>query len=607
MTTLKFVDTHNMVAFLSKPAESEGFEQIVDFLNANPINYALTINPTIYSSCIKKFWSTVKAKTVNGEVQLQALVDGKKVIIIESIIRRDLQLEDAEGTDCLPNATIFEQLTLIGAKTTAWNEFSSTMAFAIICLATNQKFNFSKYIFESMVKNLDNVNKFLMYPRFVQVFLDQQVGEMSTHNKIYVTPSHTKKIFGNMRRVGKGFSGRETPLFQTMVVQDQADMGEGSTIPTDPHHTPTIIETSTSQPQKTQKPRKPKRKNTKVPQPSGSTEHVVDEVVYKEMDDSLVRAATTASSLEAEQDSSNINKTQSKATLNEPSSPRTSSSRGPRCQETMGDTIAQTRFENVSKTSNDSLLTGGRKIDDINNDVEITLVDETQVRYGDDLMLETCVLDGDEVFVAKQSEHVVEEVVDVAQTITTEEITLAQALAELRSTKVSVVNASTKVSTATITTATIPTPRKGIVIQEVGTTTKTTNSLQQQSQEKVQDKGKAKMVELEISLKKKDQIRLDEELALKLQAKEEEEARLAREKAQQIEEANVALIIEWNDIQAKIEVNQLLAERLQAREQEELTIEERAKLFKQLLEKRKKHFATKRAEEKRNRPPTKAQ
>ncbi|GJT07560.1 retrovirus-related pol polyprotein from transposon TNT 1-94 [Tanacetum coccineum] len=54
------------------------------------------------------------AKTVNGEVQLQALVDGKKIIITESTMRRDLQLEDAEGVDCLPNATIFEQLALMG-------------------------------------------------------------------------------------------------------------------------------------------------------------------------------------------------------------------------------------------------------------------------------------------------------------------------------------------------------------------------------------------------------------------------------------------------------------------------------------------------------------
>ncbi|GJR35318.1 hypothetical protein Tco_1211002 [Tanacetum coccineum] len=108
MTILQFADTHNLVAFLTKSAKSKGFEQIVDFLNASSIKYALTVNPTIYTSCIEQFWSTVKAKTVNGQVQLQALVDGKKVIITEATVRRDLQLEDANGVDCLPNATIFE-------------------------------------------------------------------------------------------------------------------------------------------------------------------------------------------------------------------------------------------------------------------------------------------------------------------------------------------------------------------------------------------------------------------------------------------------------------------------------------------------------------------
>ncbi|GKC26132.1 hypothetical protein Tco_1033426 [Tanacetum coccineum] len=114
MANLKFADTHNIFAFLSKPEESDEFEQIVDFLNAQPIRYALTVNPTIYTSCIEQFWSTVKAKTINGEVQLHALVDGKKIIVTESTVRRDLQLEDAEGIDCLPNSTIFEELTRIG-------------------------------------------------------------------------------------------------------------------------------------------------------------------------------------------------------------------------------------------------------------------------------------------------------------------------------------------------------------------------------------------------------------------------------------------------------------------------------------------------------------
>ncbi|GJZ91508.1 hypothetical protein Tco_0663435 [Tanacetum coccineum] len=110
MSDVKFVDTHNLVVFLEKPTKSEGFEKFVDFLNASPIKYALTVNPTIYCSCVKQFWDTVKAKTVNREVQLQAPVDKKKVIITESTIRRDLQLEDANGVDCLPNTAIFEQL-----------------------------------------------------------------------------------------------------------------------------------------------------------------------------------------------------------------------------------------------------------------------------------------------------------------------------------------------------------------------------------------------------------------------------------------------------------------------------------------------------------------
>ncbi|GJU42019.1 hypothetical protein Tco_1194976 [Tanacetum coccineum] len=94
------------------------------------------------------------AKTVNGERQIQALVDKKKVIITETSIRRDLKLDDAKGTDCLPTATIFAELERMGAKTTAWNEFSSTMASAII------------------------------------FFLDNQVKGLSKHKGIYVTPSH---------------------------------------------------------------------------------------------------------------------------------------------------------------------------------------------------------------------------------------------------------------------------------------------------------------------------------------------------------------------------------------------------------------------------------
>ncbi|GKE64449.1 hypothetical protein Tco_1518610, partial [Tanacetum coccineum] len=115
LTTVRHnIVLHNMVAFLEKPAESDGFYEIIDFLNANQIHYALTVNPTIYTPCIEQFWATAKIKSVNGERQLQALVDKKKVIIMETSIWSDLHLEDAGGIDCLLTATIFEELARMG-------------------------------------------------------------------------------------------------------------------------------------------------------------------------------------------------------------------------------------------------------------------------------------------------------------------------------------------------------------------------------------------------------------------------------------------------------------------------------------------------------------
>nr|GFA22424.1 hypothetical protein [Tanacetum cinerariifolium] len=98
------------------------------------------------------------------------------------------------------------------------------MASAINCLANNQKFNFSKYILDNMVKHLEGGVKFLMFLRFVQVFLDKQVEGMAKHKEIYVISSHTKKFFANMKRQGQGFSGNVTPLFKTMMVTAQEEV-----------------------------------------------------------------------------------------------------------------------------------------------------------------------------------------------------------------------------------------------------------------------------------------------------------------------------------------------------------------------------------------------
>ncbi|GJW54719.1 hypothetical protein Tco_0098804 [Tanacetum coccineum] len=89
------------------------------------------------------------------------------------------------------------------------------------------------------------------------------------------------------------------------------------------------------------------------------------------------------------------------------------------------------------------------------------------------------------------------------------------------------------------------------------------------------------MIEPVEPIKKKDLIRLDKEVDLKLQAKFDEEEILAREKAKKVEEANIALIETWDDIQAKIDADHQLAERLLVQEQEELSVEEKATLFQQ--------------------------
>nr|GEY15087.1 hypothetical protein [Tanacetum cinerariifolium] len=176
-----------------------------------------------------EFWNTLTVKQSTDVTRLQALVDRKKVVISEVVIREALRLDDAEGVDCLPNKEIFIGLARMGydkpstkitfykaffssqwkflihnilqslsAKHTSWNEFSSVMASAVICLSTGRNFNFSKYIFDSLVKNVDSSSKFYMYPR-----------------------------------MGKGFSGVETLLFEGMLVvrenvEEEEDIQEQS-------------------------------------------------------------------------------------------------------------------------------------------------------------------------------------------------------------------------------------------------------------------------------------------------------------------------------------------------------------------------------------------
>ncbi|GKD66168.1 hypothetical protein Tco_1308276 [Tanacetum coccineum] len=116
-----------MVAYLKKPIGSEGFQEIVDFLNGNHIRYALTKNPTIYVSLIKKFWQTAIVRAVeNGEQEITATVDGKEFTIIEVSVRRHLQLADVDGISVLPTTEIFDQLSLIGQALNQVTELPQT-------------------------------------------------------------------------------------------------------------------------------------------------------------------------------------------------------------------------------------------------------------------------------------------------------------------------------------------------------------------------------------------------------------------------------------------------------------------------------------------------
>ncbi|GJW24384.1 putative ribonuclease H-like domain-containing protein [Tanacetum coccineum] len=457
------------------------------------------------------YWATTKVKKVNGQDQIQALVDKQKVIITEESIRRDIHFDDAEGIVHLPNDTIFEELARMGAKTTAWNEFSSTMASAIICLANNQKFNFSKYVLDNMVKNLKGGVKFFMFPRFMQVFLDKQVEGMSKHKETFIISSHTKKVFANIRRQSEGFSGVVTPLFDTMMVQASDEVGEDSDHPTDSNKIPIDTQPSTSKPQKKHKPKRKQRKEAEV----------LD--LEKCKTDQAIEIASL-----------------------------------------------KKRFKKLE------MKRKSRPAAKIDQDEKVNLINETQGKLNDEEMFRVNDIYGEEITVEDTiAKEIVKDTVaptipvttvEVVTTVSapkiitsTEELTLAQTLIEIKAAKPKTIKTVTTAATAITTVAT-----------SITTTAIT------------RPKAKVIVFHDQDEQKKKDQIAADEELArqldVEMQAKIEEEERIRRKKE---EEANIALIELWENKQAMMETNKLLAERLQTRERGELTIEENSKEEKQ--------------------------
>nr|GEV86908.1 hypothetical protein [Tanacetum cinerariifolium] len=176
------------------------------------------------------FMATATVKKVNDAVQLRALTDGKKLVVAEDIIRRDLHLDDADGVECLPNEEIFEELARMCYEkplpklTFHKTFFSAQWKFLIHTLV--QCLSAKRTTWNDMVRNVDNHSKFLMHPHFLQVVLDNQVDDMSTHNTRYTSHALTQKVFANIRRAGKGFLGVETYLFASMLVQPQPHFEE---------------------------------------------------------------------------------------------------------------------------------------------------------------------------------------------------------------------------------------------------------------------------------------------------------------------------------------------------------------------------------------------
>nr|GEV62299.1 xylulose kinase-1 [Tanacetum cinerariifolium] len=103
-----------MISILEKSEHNIDFHQIVDFIEDSHIRYALTINPNVYVSHIRQFWSTARIETTNKGTKILATVDGKPMTISESSIRKHLKLNDKEGISSLPDTEIFENLALMG-------------------------------------------------------------------------------------------------------------------------------------------------------------------------------------------------------------------------------------------------------------------------------------------------------------------------------------------------------------------------------------------------------------------------------------------------------------------------------------------------------------
>ncbi|GJW89115.1 ribonuclease H-like domain, reverse transcriptase, RNA-dependent DNA polymerase [Tanacetum coccineum] len=248
MANIRTCNKHNMIACVEKTAHNADFYQIIDYLTGCSINYSLLVDPDLIGPWLQQFWATASLRVINEVPHIRATVAGKKVLISEETIRADLLFDDADGVDCFPKQVIWDSLRDIGyegnlaqltfskplfspqwkylvhvllhclsPKSTSWEQFGTNIASALVGLATNQKFNFSLMIMNGMLGHIANGTPFLMYPRFIQLFLNKQLEGVTRPQNFLPSVTLPSKVFTFMRKHSPKFSCRITPLTPPML------------------------------------------------------------------------------------------------------------------------------------------------------------------------------------------------------------------------------------------------------------------------------------------------------------------------------------------------------------------------------------------------------
>ncbi|GKB01120.1 hypothetical protein Tco_0829164 [Tanacetum coccineum] len=393
-------------------------------------------------------------------------------------------------------------------------------------------------------------------------------------------------LMGNMKRASKGYTGVDTPLFQIMLVRGQILQGEGSTIPVESHHPP-IVAPSTSQAHHSPTLKDFIRQETEVPQSSSPTQtHVADEVVSTGVDDRHRGAATTVSGLEAGQGSGNIHKT---ATMPYDSPlPRVhifKSDEGRMQQNELMDLVIKLT-DRVEVLENDL-----KQIKRVYGAAFTKLIKKIKT-------LEKTIKSSK----ARRKTKVV-----VSDDEEDDSFNQGRKIAEInKDPNISLFTAPEEIYNAEldISTANVPVSIDGA---EVSTISESLVCIRR-SAAKRKDKGKSIVEESEPTHTKtkiqQEQERLGFEEAQRLQEifDKEEGQRIASVH----EEASTFKPEEWDNIQAQIEADEVLAHRLQAQERERYSEADKAKLLVELINERKRQFAQQRAQQRRNRPLTQA-